>query len=391
MGPQQRPDSPGVESAEKKQRRPRGAGSLFRRGGTWWIAYYRAGRLVRESARTSKESTAARLLRARLSTADRSDFVDPRAAERVRFSDLSALYLQDYRLNQRRTLRDAMRYVEKLGATFGQDRAFDITPARITAYADVRRTQDHAAPGTVNRELSALRRMFGLGVKAGLLPSRPAITLLREDNVREGFCDPPEFVQLLAQLRARDADVADAIEFAYLTCLRRGNTLGALWTWFKLNVKHGAVTGGSVCLPGAVTKNGKPLSLVLTGQLLDLMARRWTLRVAECPYVFHRGGRRIRDFQTTWAAACTSVGLGKLLMHDLRRSAARNFRRAGVPEDVIMRIGNWKTRSVFARYNVIDERDLAEAGERLNAFLTEAASTPPTIVPLAPPPSAASS
>jgi hypothetical protein len=391
MGPQQRPDSPVVESAEKKQRRPRGAGSLFRRGGTWWIAYYRRGRLVRESAKTSKESTAARLLRARLATADRSDFVDPRAAERLRFSDLSALYLQDYRLNQRRTLRDAMRYVEKLGATFGQDRALDITPDRITAYADMRRTQDHAAAGTVNRELSALRRMFGLAVKAGLLPSRPAITLLREDNVREGFCDPPEFLQLLAQLRARDADVADAIQFSYLTCLRRGNTLGAVWPWFTLSIAHGAVVGGSVRLPGAVTKNGKPLSLVLTGQLLALVARRWALRIAECPYVFHRGGRPIRDFQTTWAAACASVGLGKLLMHDLRRSAARNYRRSGVPEDVIMRIGNWKTRSVFARYNVIDERDLAEAGERLDAFLTGAASAPPTIVPLAPPPSVASS
>ena len=68
--------------------------------------------------------------------------------------------------------------------------------------------------------------MFGLAVKADLLTSRPVITLLREDNVREGFCDPPEFRQLLAQLRARDAAVGDLVEFGYLTCLRRGNALG---------------------------------------------------------------------------------------------------------------------------------------------------------------------
>jgi len=31
-------------------------------------------------------------------------------------------------------------------------------------------------------------------------------------------------------------------------------------------------------------------------------------------------------------------------------------------------------RSMFARCNVVDERDLAAAGERLSAFLTDAAS-----------------
>jgi hypothetical protein len=90
----------------------------------------------------------------------------------------------------------------------------------------------------------------------------------------------------------------------------------------------------------------------------------------------------IRDFRATWAAACAAVGLPRLLFHDLRRSGARNYRRAGVTEDVIQRIGGWKTKSMFARYNVVDERDLTEAGERLAAFLTDAANAPPTVVPL---------
>jgi integrase len=156
-----------------------------------------------------------------------------------------------------------------------------------------------------------------------------------------------------------------------------------LWSWFTLRIEGGAVTGGSVRLPGAVTKNKQPLPLVLTGQLLALVARRWALRVAECPYVFHRDGREIRDFRALWMAACEAVGVAGLLFHDLRRSGARNHRRAGVAEDVIQRIGDWKTRSMFARYNVVDERDLAAAGERLSAFLTDVASAPPTIVSLA--------
>jgi integrase len=184
------------------------------------------------------------------------------------------MYLTDHRVNGKRSLLDAERHVETLRAAFGFDKALDITADRITAYADARRAQDHVAPATVNGELGALRRMFSLAVRAGKLASRPPITLLREDNVREGFIDPPEFAQLLAALRARNApDVADAAEFAYLTCLRRGNPVGALWSWFTLRIEDGTVTGGSVRLPGAVTKNKQPLPFVLTGQLLTLVAR----------------------------------------------------------------------------------------------------------------------
>ena len=57
----------------------------------------------------------------------------------------------------------------------------------------------------------------------------------------------------------------------------------------------------------------------------------------------------------------TDRGFQGRLVHDLRRTAARDFRRRGVSEGEIMKLCGWKTRSMFDRYDIIDEADLAAA------------------------------
>jgi hypothetical protein len=64
------------------------------------------------------------------------------------------------------------------------------------------------------------------------------------------------------------------------------------------------------------------------------------------------------------------------LVHDVRRSAARDFRRAGVSEGKIMQLCGWETRSMFDRYNIIDEADLAAAVAKQFGNGKQTANTP---------------
>jgi hypothetical protein len=66
-----------------------------------------------------------------------------------------------------------------------------------------------------------------------------------------------------------------------------------------------------------------------------------------------------------------------LIVHDMRRSAARNMLRAGVRERVVMDAGGWLTPSMLDRYairNLADQREammkLDQARQQLNLSTT---------------------
>jgi integrase len=93
-----------------------------------------------------------------------------------------------------------------------------------------------------------------------------------------------------------------------------------------------------------------------------------------CPFVFHRSGEQIMTFRTAWKNACKAAGCPGRLIHDMRRSAVRTFKRAGVPRSVAMSIVGHKTESIYRRYAIVDEAMQREAAAWLDAWV---ASPPP--------------
>jgi integrase len=358
--------------------RPRHTGSLWLRGRIWWARYYHNGVRVTVSTHETDRGKAATVLKNLLKDAGTPRFVAP-AVQKVTFEDICDLLRRDH---ARRGNRSRIEYkLRHLAEHFSGWPALRITTVEVEQYADARRASG-AALATTNRELASLRRAFRLALRAGILPSMPTISTPSEaGNERQGFLDLTDLDGFLTALRQHDAVAADCAEFAFLTCLRRCNVLAATWTWFALEVTAGHVVGGELRLPGTATKNKKALTLPLTGRLLALVDRRWRARLARSPLVFHRaGGERVIRFAGAWAAAAEETGRPAFLFHDLRRSGARALRRLGVDELTIMALGGWKTRSMFARYSIVDTQDLADAQAKLDVAL--AAAGPRKVAPL---------
>jgi integrase len=128
-----------------------------------------------------------------------------------------------------------------------------------------------------------------------------------------------------------------------------------------------------------ISKNHEGRVLPLSADLHAIIARRAAERHDLVPLVFHRHGQPVRDFRKAWATACTKAGCPGRLFHDLRRTAVRNMVRAGGPEKVAMAISGHQTRSIFDRYNIVNERDIHDGLTKVATYLRQDA----TIVRLA--------
>ena len=216
-----------------------------------------------------------------------------------------------------------------------------------------RRLAAGAARQTVSNELSALRRGFSFSVKKGILARAPKIDLPKVKNARSGFFEDGDFAALLLEL---PAFLQPTIRFLRFTGWRVEEALGLTWNMVDWQ-------GQVIRLPAKLAK-AKTARLFPFGSAPDLKAlldAQWKARKGD--RVFHRLGETITydSARYWWTQARKRAGLPKAIIHDLRRSAARDMRRSGLSEGVIMKLCGWKTRSMFDRYNVIDEQDLTQA------------------------------
>ncbi len=94
-------------------------------------------------------------------------------------------------------------------------------------------------------------------------------------------------------------------------------------------------------------------------------------RQALSPYVFPgRAGHRMdrTAIEKAWRRACIAAGVPRALIHDLRRTAIRDMRRAGVSLAVAMGAVGHRSLTVHQGYSVVARQDQEDGLARLEAL-----------------------
>lgn len=374
--------------------RRRGEGWIYSRKGTaiLYCGYHLRGKEYRESTGTADPKQAEKYLKRRLKEvgADQigaAAFVGPQQ-ERMKVGTLLDALEEDYKLRGKDSpqFKSHMKHVRDY---FEPWRAVELTAEAVDKYITAKLDAGYK-PATVNRHTQLLSQTLSLAIERRHLSSAPHIRHLSEKgNVRQGFFADSDFHAVVEKLPAYLQDFA---RFGYLTGWRKSEVASLRWE---------DMDDDAIRLRGVDSKNEAP-RLVLGGELAELIERRRKDRQAKTKsgvflsaYVFHLNGNPVGDFRKAWGTASVAAGLGQFvckecgqiverrwckecrrdatyagkLVHDFRRSAGRNMIRAGVPEKIAMAVTGHKTRSMFDRYNIVNEEDLRNAMDRTQAYL----------------------
>jgi integrase len=352
--------------------RPRGTGSLYRRKGSrfFWCQYFVNKTVIRESTGSETRKGASDFLQKKLIEIGAGRALDPEAGK-ARISDL----VEEMFFKKRHGIieggksvdLDEPRWKTNLKPFFGEMTVKQLTKQVLGAYVNKRKAQK-AANATVNKELNIVRS----ALKAAEIELAVKWPRLPETNIRKEFLEDHQYPALAEQCQRVG------------TWLRAMLAVGVSVGWRKaelMTLKVSQVDLIEKLLRLDTSKNSEGRTVPLNQECYQLIVAcvanknpdDYVFTYSDGSPVFRmEQGRPVATFRKAWATACKNAGVPGLLFHSLRRTSARNNRRLGVSEDVILKMSGWKTRSMFSRYNIVNADDLREAVKRQDEKRAEA-------------------
>jgi integrase len=355
---------------EKRQARPRakGTGSIYKRGkGSrfYWAQWYSPdGTVNRESTKTESPELARKFLQKKVTE---SATGHDHEQERVSISELVKQLIQKKKNEEIKGAKsvsaDEGRWRVHLEPAFGKLKVRQLTAGALSSYV-CKRKEDGAENGTINREFALLKRAFSV---ADVRPVAK-FPMLPESQPRQGFADDETLTALYDQASRVGLWLRAIVEVGATFGFRRGELI-------NLRCSAVDVGRGTIRLEASETKNGRARVVALTPSTKVLLAACVTgKQPGDC--VFTKDGSNVsNDLRREWRHITKAVGQPELLFHSLRRTAVGNLIRAGVSEKVAQSISGHRTRSVFDRYHIVSETDIAAAASKLTTYQTSQAQS----------------
>jgi integrase len=275
---------------------------------------------------------------------------------------------------RKKSVAEDKRILGHLETYFGKDTALaELTAARIAEYKGHRLSSVRVigegtdavsrplSGATVNRALALVRHLLRLAHEEWeLLDEVPRIRLERESEGRLRWLTPEEASRLLDACRdSRNADLADLVEFALFTGMRRGEVLGL--TWERVDRARGVVLLD-------VTKSGRRREVPLNSRADAVLARRGS---KSSGLVF--GTRAWNHYRTAFETAVVRAKLADLHFHDLRHTFASWAVQRGATLQEVKDLLGHSSLAMVMRYAHLAPEHLRTAAARLDDVMANPA------------------
>jgi integrase len=181
--------------------------------------------------------------------------------DRIRYETVAADFRQHYTVTGERNLEEAEYRLAHLDAFFIGSHLAGFGPADATAYAQ-RRQQEHAANGTINREMAILGQRLRLAYENGKLLRLPIIRQLEAAAPRSGFFERDQYEAVRRHL---PADLQVAVTIAHTYGWRMQSEV------LPLELRQLDLEAGTLRLDPGSTKNDDGRLVYLTAELAALL------------------------------------------------------------------------------------------------------------------------
>lgn len=279
-------------------------------------------------------------------------------------------------------------FLDTLGQFFGAKKIGQITPSDLRAYRVWRLGRPNARPhkdasvslATVNRELSAMRRMMKHAFHEGWVErdifagakvidvdaeqARTRLLTANEETLLLAACEGTRQVTYRRKMRGKMLEVSaqsdvynkylkTVILLALDSAMRRGEILKLRWQDLDLD-------NGTILIVGTHTKTEKERLAPLTDRTIAELRNLPSFGTSGPVFPFS-------DFKRSWATAKRIAGIGDLRFHDLRRTAITKFNMKGVPLATAGKIaGHARLETTMKHYIGTDEEIVRDVARRLN-------------------------
>jgi len=249
--------------------------------------------------------------------------------------------------------------IKRLTEGLGKKSAGLLTPQVLADYCRMRK-EDGAGPYTVNLEISKLGTVMRYaGMALGVvLPdavgaARPLLThlgLIGGGGKRERRPTEDEITAIMQSMAKRGQIYADAVEFAAITAMRRGEVCSVVWSDFDQAGKMLTIRNRK----DPRKKQGNDDTIPLLGKSFEIIMRQ--PRASDRIFPIHP---QTLSKYFTWA--CTALAIPDLHFHDLRHEGTSALFEDGYTIEQVALVTGHKSWNNLKRYTNLKPESLHRA------------------------------